>query len=131
MDSCAKHNCNTCCSQADVPLLNEDIDKIRQYGYYDAYFVEEAGGVKTMRKLSGNCIFSNDLGGCEIYMNRPLRCKLLPLTYNPDTNRAEVDTGCRYHAEYKISKTMSRRMEDYIARLDHEINWRRETGLQF
>ena len=130
MDSCAKHNCNTCCSEADVPLLNEDIDRIRQYGYYDAYFVEEEGGVKKMRKLGGKCIFSGE-GQCEVYMNRPLRCKLLPLTFNPETGRAEVDTGCRYHAEYKASRTMSRRMEDYIDRLNQEILWRRETGLQF
>ena len=82
MEFCDKYECADCCLEAKVPLLNEDIDKIVMHGYYDAAFVDEDNGIRTLRtREDGACVFHNKFTGlCDVYPSRPERCRLNPYT---------------------------------------------------
>jgi len=129
MGLCERNSCLECCLHAEVPLLNEDVNRIIMYGYYDAYFVQEREGVKTIRtEKDGRCIFFNkNTGLCDVYQSRPERCKMYPWTVNDVTNEAEVDHGCRFAAQCQDDPAMHRRMEKFLQTLKKEIQWRRET----
>lgn len=108
--------------------MNEDVNRIIMYGYYDAYFVQERNGVKMIRtERDGSCIFHNkDNGLCDIYPSRPERCKLLPYTTNESETAGIIDPGCRYAHDAEDDPQASRRMVKYLNTLHKEIQWRRE-----
>lgn len=129
MSLCNRNNCVDCCLHADVPLLNEDINRIIMYGYYDAYFVQEVDGVKMIRtERDGRCIFYTQQSGlCDVYASRPERCKLLPYTVDDSGCRGVVDHQCPNCHEMDADPKTARRMENFVAKLQKEIKWRRET----
>ena len=129
MSVCNRNNCVECCLHADVPLLNEDVNRIIMYGYYDAYFVQEVNGVKMMRtEKDGRCIFYNrDSGLCDIYASRPERCKLLPYTVDESGCKGMVDHQCPHSHELQEDPKTARRMENFVSKLQKEIKWRRDT----
>ena len=85
MEFCDENNCSECCFDVRVPLLNEDVNRIVQSGFYDVFFMEESLGIKTLRKRTdGTCIFLDKRHKvCEIYNIRPERCKLNPYFIKP------------------------------------------------
>jgi Fe-S-cluster containining protein len=99
-------------------------------GYYDAYFTETdpQTGVKTIRKICGKCVFHEN-GLCEIYQNRPERCKLYPLSYDGDARCVTLDDHCRHSAYYEVTESMKKQMESYVNKLRDEILWRKKTGV--
>ncbi len=110
-----------------MPLLNADVDKIIMYGYYDTYFVKEINGVKIMRvNEDGSCVFFKQ-GQCEVYNDRPERCRLYPWSVD-DHGKACLDDGCPYSGQIPDSAEMRRRMERFAMQLDKEIMGRRKTG---
>ena len=130
MSLCNRNNCVDCCLDADVPLLNEDINRIIMYGYYDAYFVQEVNGVKMIRKeRDGRCIFYNQESSlCDVYASRPERCKLLPYTVDDSGCKGVIDTQCPHSCGMEEDPKTTRRMENFVSKVQKEINWRRETG---
>ena len=130
MEFCDEHNCANCCFDAKVPLLIEDINRIIMYGYYDAYFVEEQSGIKTLRtREDGSCVFYNKQERvCDIYTSRPERCKLNPYTICEQTLEPGVDKDCKHCNDCHDEKIMHKRMSEYLITLEKEIRWRRETG---
>ncbi len=130
MEFCDKFNCTDCCFEAKVPLLNEDIDRIIMHGYYDAYFVVEHEGIKTMRTWSdGSCIFFDKSSGqCEIYESRPERCRLNPYTISQETLKPTIDRACKHCNNCSCDEVMQKRMSEYLVTLEREIEWRRKNG---
>lgn len=128
MNSCEKHACSLCCYEQDVPLLNEDIDRLRLYGYCEHSFARETGGLKILLQKEGCCVFYGANNRCEVYGDRPLRCRLLPYTYDFDSGRAVLEEGCRHLWDYRRSKTVALMMEDFIRRLQVERRMRLAAG---
>lgn len=130
MTFCEEHNCAECCFEVDVPLLNEDIRNITSMGYYDTYFTENdnENRVKKLRKICGKCVFHND-GLCEVYPNRPERCKLYPLSYDGETKRVTLDERCASAPYFEVTDSMKEKMLKYIKTLRDEIQWRMKTGI--
>ena len=130
MEFCEKNNCADCCFEPRVPLLNEDINRIRMHGYYDAYFVDEQNGIKTVRKNDdGTCVFYNKREGfCEIYYSRPERCRLNPYCICEENLEPHVDKFCKHHTSCRDDPEIQQRMSEYLATLQKEIDWRRRTG---
>jgi Fe-S-cluster containining protein len=127
MSFCQQQQCAHCCVEGEVPLLNEDIDRITSMGYFDVYFAVNHQGAKVMRKLEGKCIFFQQ-GVCEIYERRPKRCHCFPLTYNSERDTAEIEESCRYKEMYEISQTSSQDLVNYIHQLQHEYSVRNNSG---
>ena len=130
MKVCEANSCAQCCLDAAVALLNEDVTRITMHGYYDAYFVNEEDGVKTLRKFSdGCCIFyEKDTGRCEVYEFRPELCKLRPYTINPGTHEPVIDQECKHSTECDPEPELEDRMTEFFNKLQEEIAWRRKTG---
>jgi len=130
MEFCDKYHCADCCLEPKVPLLNEDIDRIIMHGFYDAYFVDEDQGIKTVRQRDdGTCVFYNKLSGlCEVYPSRPERCKLNPYTICKDNLEPEVDRACKHCNQCNKDPVSEKRMSEYLVTLEKEIEWRRRTG---
>jgi Fe-S-cluster containining protein len=123
MSFCQDKNCSHCCIEADVPLLQEDIDRITSLGYYDVYFATDYQGAKFMRKLNGKCIFYQQ-NKCEIENWRPKRCKFYPLTYDEKTKSVLVQDFCKYRSEFEINQTEFKHMDAFIDQLKKEIDMR-------
>ena len=130
MEFCDQNNCSECCFDVRVPLLNEDINRITQHGFYDVYFVEEDRGIKTLRtRDDGSCIFlDRNRGGCEIYNARPEKCQLSPYCICEDNMKPHVDETCRHSYQIAEDPKQVKRMHEYINKLQKEIEWRRRTG---
>jgi Fe-S-cluster containining protein len=130
MEVCEKNNCVQCCMDGEVPLLNEDVSRITMAGYYDAYFVFEEDGVKTIRKFSdGCCIFyKKETGRCEIYKLRPEMCRLRPYTISEGSHEPVIDQECKHCSECKSDSKMESRMTKFFSTFEKEIEWRRKTG---
>ena len=130
MEFCDENQCIECCFDARVPLLNDDINRITQHGFYDVYFVEESNGIKTLRKNEdGSCIFLNKrTGSCEIYNSRPEKCKLNPYCICEKNLNPHVDHSCKHSQNCSEDPKMVKRMHVYISKLQKEIEWRRRTG---
>jgi Fe-S-cluster containining protein len=130
MNICESKNCSHCCLKASVPLLNEDIDRIIQLGYYDAYFADEREGVKFIRTWSdGSCIFfDKETNSCQVYDYRPKQCKLRPYTINGGSQQPGIDDECIYHLELSVESQFIKEMSKYFETLKSEIEWRRKTG---
>ena len=124
MTFCQENICTQCCLEADVLLLQEDIDRLIMTGYYDVYFSEDVAGAKIIRKVDGKCIFFKN-GRCEVYHIRPKRCQLYPLSYDDDTGTVHAVEICRYKNNYKITGKDIAEMEEFVARLKKEIEKRR------
>jgi Fe-S-cluster containining protein len=133
MEFCDKNDCSECCQDARVPLLNEDINKIIMHGYYDAYFVDEERGIKTLRTNDdGTCVFFNSKTRlCDVYQSRPERCRLNPYCICEQNHQPHVDEQCRHNSQIKEDPKMQERMSEYLATLQKEIEWRRKTGYYF
>ena len=130
MEFCNEKNCSDCCFDPKVPLLNEDINRIIMYGYYDAFFVDEENGIKTLRtRDDGSCVFLNkSTGQCDVYRSRPERCRLNPYCICESNLEPHIDETCRYRGGCNEDPSKHERMSEYLATLQKEVEWRRRTG---
>ncbi|NJE07355.1 YkgJ family cysteine cluster protein [Thermococcus sp. M39] len=81
-------NCAECCFRLDIPLRDEDIERIEELGYSTWEFVDYEkmfyrgdkflGYALKKRPFDDGCIFLGEDGKCKIYPHRPLACKLYP-----------------------------------------------------
>jgi Fe-S-cluster containining protein len=106
-----------------VPLLQEDIDRLTAMGYYDVYFSEDYNGAKFIRKLEGKCIFLQ-AGKCEVFDNRPKRCRSPQITYDDNTKSVLILESCKYKSTYEMTSNDIDYMEEFIKLLIKEIEMR-------
>lgn len=123
MSFCKEQNCTHCCIEADVPLLQEDIDRLTAHGYYDVYFSEYYKGAKFIRKLDGKCIFFKG-GSCEVYDYRPNRCRCPQIAFDDKTQQILVLESCLFKSRYVMSQSDINFMEQFIQTLIKEMELR-------
>jgi len=130
MDFCGNNNCLNCCKNAKIQLIHEDINNIVLYGYYDAYFVDENNGVKTLStREDGSCVFLNqDTGVCDVYQSRPSGCRFRPYLINEHQQQPTIDEDCKFSNEYQVSPSVKENANNIFEKLKKEVAWRRKTG---
>jgi len=96
--------CIQCCLETEMPLLNEDIERIKGLGFDYDYFIVNIDDWLQLRNCDGRCVF-NDGKQCSIYENRPEGCKLYPIIYDEDKNCVTLDEDCLHGDEFKISES--------------------------
>ena len=102
-------NCAKCCIENDIPLREEDIERITALGYDEGYFVDYTkmfyrgpkflGYAMKKRPFDDACVFLDpETKKCRIYEHRPLACKLYPFVLIKHGNKLEVyvkkDSDC-------------------------------------
>ncbi len=93
-------NCAECCFRLEVPLRDEDIERLEELGYSTWEFVDYEkmfyrgdrflGYALKKRPFDGGCIFLQEDGKCKVYPHRPLACKLYPFVLIRKGNTLEV-----------------------------------------
>ena len=102
-------DCGLCCNKLEIPLRDEDVERIEELGYSAWEFVdyEKAfyrgdkfiGYALKKRPVDESCIFLDpETKKCRIYYHRPLACRLYPFIFIKKGNLMEVyvkeDTFC-------------------------------------
>ncbi len=101
-------------------LLNDDVKRIVGLGFDESYFAIESDGFKMLKNSSkGRCVF-HDGKQCTIYANRPAGCKLYPVVYNEDLNRAVKDRLCPFRTEFDLSSEAKEELDDVYLTLMEE-----------
>ncbi|MFA4639439.1 YkgJ family cysteine cluster protein [Pyrococcus kukulkanii] len=94
-------DCAKCCIENDVPLREEDIERIKALGYDEDYFVDYTkmfyrgprflGYAMKKRPFDDACVFLDpETKKCRIYEHRPLACKLYPFILIKHENKLEI-----------------------------------------
>jgi len=116
----------SCCFDTEMLLLDEDVKRITALGYDEHFFVETLEGFKTLKNSNaGRCVF-HDGTKCTIYENRPKGCKLYPIIFDVDYNKAVKDTFCPYREEFSLLPEANRELSILYPRLLTERSQRIE-----
>ena len=118
-NSCIHHKCIECCLETEMPLLKEDIERIKELGFDYDYFVVNRDGWLRLKNRDGRCVFI-DGNQCLIYENRPEGCKSYPIFYDEDKNCATLDEDCPHRDEFKISESDLRIVTSLVIKLRDE-----------
>jgi len=106
-------------------LQREDIDHLKRLGFDSNYFVVNRDGWLQLKNHDGRCVF-NDGKKCSIYAYRPEGCKIYPIVYDEDKDRAALDGDCPHRDEFRISKIKGKIVISLIAKLEEEKRRRRK-----
>lgn len=102
-----------------MPLLNEDIERIKGLGFNCDYFVVNKDGWLQLKNQKGRCVF-NDGKKCLIYENRPEGCKFYPIIYDEDRKCAVLDEDCPHRNEFKVSEINLQSLVSLVTKLKDE-----------
>jgi uncharacterized protein len=116
---CLRHRCITCCIETEMPLTEDDIERIKKLGYKRTDFTVEAEGETRLRNLAKSCFFLKD-HKCRIYESRPEGCRIYPLVYDVDFHKFVFDTVCPHSVEFKATREDKDRLKNLIRRLERE-----------
>ena len=116
---CIDYKCIECCLETEMPLLKEDIERIKGLGFDYDYFVVNRDGWLRLKNRDGRCVFI-DGNQCLIYENRPEGCKSYPILYDEDKNCATLDEDCPHRDEFKISESDLRIVTSLVIKLRDE-----------
>ncbi len=86
--------CGKCCYETEMPLTEEDIERIERLGFKREEFVVEVDGIPQLRNVGGKCFFLDESNRCRIYENRPIGCRIYPIVLDLESGRAVVDDIC-------------------------------------
>ncbi len=86
-------SCRHCCTNTEMILLREDVERIEKAGFRRDSFAELRNGFLRLKNREDYCVFLGENGRCTIYDYRPLGCRVYPLIY--DMSRGVVfDQEC-------------------------------------
>jgi len=118
-DACRRENCVQCCVETEMPLSNEDVERIEELGFKRAEFTVDAAGWIRLKNAGGRCVF-NDGSECRIYDGRPEGCRLYPVVYDEDKEDAALDYDCPSSEEFELGKDATQELLELIGRLKEE-----------
>lgn len=120
---CIDYGCIQCCLETEMLLSNEDIERIRSFGFAQEFFIAKRDGWLQLKNYDGRCVFHNGIE-CSIYENRPEGCRLYPIIYNEDMN-ASFDEDCPHSDKFEISKPVIQQVTDLVYKLRYEKEQRK------
>ena len=109
-----------------MPLLKEDILRIAKLGFMEEYFAIESEGFKVLKNSDqGRCVF-HDGTRCTIYANRPSGCRLYPVIFDENLNRAVKDKLCPFRSEFSLSLESKKELSKVYFKLMDEKEGRKK-----
>ncbi len=121
MNPCEKHYCSDCCDYLDIPLMQEDIDRIKSIEHTPEVFYKQNGGLPKLLRVDGRCIFRARGGGCDIYRNHPMWCKLYPMILEPLSGELRIDPRCTHCDEFRVSEDFRVAAREFLQWLNTEM----------
>ncbi|MCL2135152.1 MAG: YkgJ family cysteine cluster protein [Candidatus Bathyarchaeota archaeon] len=87
--------CGVCCTETEMLLSKEDIQRIAKKGFNKKYFIKiDKYGYAQLRNRNGYCVFYDlDARLCSIYSDRPFGCRVYPVILDEDVGIV-VDVIC-------------------------------------
>ena len=120
MKSCCKgYNCIRCCLETAMPLSYKDIEQIKRLGFDVTFFVTENDGWLQLKNKNSRCVFHTGKI-CSIYKDRPDGCKLYPIIYDKDGERAVFDKDCPHRDKFHMSKSTMKQLYVLVSKLERE-----------
>ncbi len=107
--------CGRCCYQTEMPLTEEDIERIEKLGFKREDFAVKVDGVYRLRNVNGKCYFLDDSNRCKIYEHRPIGCRIYPVIFDIESGKAVIDDLCPM--KDKISKKDLKKAEIVLKKL--------------
>jgi len=100
-------------------LTNQDIQTIEKLGYKTDFFVADIKSWFQLKNTKGRCVFHNGTI-CVIYDHRPEGCRLYPVVYQKDDDKAILDNDCPQRHCFIITKEKSQQLLILIQTLEDE-----------
>ncbi len=120
--------CGVCCTETEMLLSIEDINRLEGLGYRKEFFVLfDEEGYARLRNLDNRCVFYDvDHQRCTVYNCRPLGCRLYPVIYD-EQKGIVLDSICRSrgHLNEKQIARKGRKVLRLLDRIDAEADSRR------
>ena len=110
---CTKKNCHLCCNQTNMHLTQTDILRITQQYPSTSFFTQTKDGWLQLKNHSGRCIF-HDGNECTIYPIRPTGCRLYPLSFDIDQQKAIYDSICPYPESFPTTNEKINQLHQLI-----------------
>jgi uncharacterized protein len=122
---CTRETCIECCLETEMPLSNDDVERIADLGFDKVLFIAESDGWRRLKNAGGRCVF-HDGESCRIYDNRPEGCRLYPIVWDEDEEKAKVDWVCPHSEEFGLDEDSKRELSELVERLKKERDLRVE-----
>ena len=120
--------CGVCCTETEMLLSNEDIERLERMGYLRGFFVFfDKEGYATLRNAKGHCVFYDvEKRRCRVYGVRPAGCRLYPVIYDEEKGIVS-DEICRARERFseKVLTRKGRKVIKLLERIDAEAECRR------
>ena len=118
---CKSFHCIHCCKETVMLLSLDDVKRIKELGFSRDFFVDEVEGWLQLKNKNGLCVF-HDGSHCTIYENRPYGCRLYPVIYDADNDRAIIDEECSYGTYFSLSKSIEKELFSLVEKIKAERN---------
>lgn len=113
---CLSHGCSFCCFDTEMPLMQEDVDRLAGLGHDPALFSErDEDGQLRLRTVDAPegapgrpCFFLKE-GRCSVYSDRPAGCRIFPFVLN-ESARIVRDEECPHRHEFPMDVAARRRI---------------------
>lgn len=126
---CVNHGCSKCCYEAEMPLLESDMQRLESLGHERGQFaVLDDEAVPQLRMVDGHCYFLNSARRCGVHEARPEGCRLYPQVWDAYTGRVRRDEFCPFSHEFPDDSDVAKRVEGVLAQLGSEAATRRRHG---
>jgi Fe-S-cluster containining protein len=114
-------HCGVCCTETEMLLSTEDIERLEKEGYRKKSFVRfDKAGYATLRNREGHCVFYNaEKQRCNVYAARPSGCRVYPVIYDEDEGIV-IDDIC--HAQRTVIEQEKKRKGKKVLKLLEKID---------
>jgi Fe-S-cluster containining protein len=87
--------CGVCCSETEMLLETEDIERLQREGYRKTFFAKlDSKGYFTLKNFKGYCVFyDKENQRCKVRAARPAGCRIYPVMHDED-NGIVIDNIC-------------------------------------
>ena len=121
-------NCGACCTQTEMLLTEEDINRLVKRGISRNIFVKiNKEGFAQLRNREGYCVFYNaEKRQCSVYVDRPRGCRVYPVIFD-DEKGIILDDICQSRNTVTESEKTAKgnRVIKLLERIDSEAEKRR------
>jgi uncharacterized protein len=113
--------CGVCCTETEMLLSANDIDRLEKKGYSKDFFVRfDKDSYAILRNRQGYCVFYNvKESQCDVYADRPAGCQVYPVILDEDNGIIIDDICC---AQRTISKQEKARKGKQVIKLLEKID---------
>jgi Fe-S-cluster containining protein len=118
---CLERGCHECCVATEMPLSQEDIQRLVAMGHDpEAFAVTGDDGYVFLANVDGQCYFLNSEGMCTVYEDRPEGCRLYPLVLDEALSEFVMDPLCPHSAAVEVSDRERDAILELLDRLAHQ-----------